>query len=181
MANLAVPQPLQIFEAGRAEEARSSVGRWLRENVRDYVKIYDPYFSPSELELLLDIDPEVRIFIVTCWATHRGLGVGDRLVEGLYRSQWERLSAQAAPWVCIHIIGVLSDGQSPLHSRYVITGGVGLWMGTSVGGLGLRDTDIRSMGTDEARAIEQEMVDPVLSGQVRVYKGERVEEHVFML
>lgn len=174
-----LPETVKLFKAGTRPQALVTLKEWLHDNAKTYLKVCDPYFRPSDLDLLLEIDPECRVFIVTSW---KGLGLtaGDRGVEQLFGVAWKTLSKQAPPWVQMHVVGTRS-GDTPLHSRYIITDTAGLAIGTSMGGFGHKDSDIRLLGPDEAARIEAEFVDPFLSAQWALFKGESLTMHVFML
>lgn len=68
-----------------------------------------------------------------------------------------------------------------MHSRYVITEGGGVSLGTSINGLGSRDTEINVFEPDEAAQVEMKFIDPWLGLQSRLYKGEKVVSCIFRL
>lgn len=178
--SLSLPETVHLFPAGRRAEALVTLHDWLASQVSSYVKIYDPYFSVSDLEILKFINPECQVYIVTSWRAQKGVAPGDRGLERVYRDAWTKVSDKSAPWTQVTIVGS-SSGDSPLHNRYVITEGKGLALGTSIGGLGVKDSEIHILDAEEASRIESEFVDPQLGPQLRLYKGERLITHVFIL
>ena len=178
--SLALPENVRLFRAGSRAEALLNLQEWLSANVKTYVKIYDPYFSAADLDILKYIDPSSMVFIVTGWKAQKEMELGNRGIEHHYRDAWSNLSKQPPPWTQITIIGTKS-GDSPLHGRYIITEGKGLVLGTSIGGLGLKDSDLRVLEADEASQIETQFVNPQLGPQLRLYKEERLIVHVFVL
>ena len=68
-----------------------------------------------------------------------------------------------------------------MHERYIITDKAGLLLGTSLSGLGRKDTYIRPLDADEASGVEQKVIDPLLLGYHRQYKGERLTVRTFTL
>lgn len=178
--NLALPENVRLFRTGRRAEALLTLQSWLGSVVKGYVKIYDPYFNVADLHILKFIEPECQVYIVTSWRAQKGITPGDRSVQQLYQDAWNQLSDKSPPWTQVTIVGTRS-GDSPLHSRYIITEGKGLALGTSIGGLGLKDSELHILEPGEAFRIENEFVDPQFGPQLRLYKGERLIVHIFVL
>ncbi len=174
------PGDLRLFRAGSRDAAVASIRDWLRDQVKGYAKIYDPYFTPSDLEYVKEINRDVRVYVLTSWKAQAGLSPGDRRVESVYRAAWQSISDQEPPWTQVTVLGTKS-GDSPIHSRYILTEGEGLALSTSLRGLGLKDTDLHTLSRDEASSIEQEFVNPLLAPQWKLYKGEPLIIHIFVL
>jgi len=154
---------------------------WLKEKAVEYVKIYDPYFSIRDLEVLKHVASDVQVFVITSWKAQSGITPGDRSIERVYKTGWGRISDKEPPWTQITITGIDSSGDSPLHSRYLVTNGAGLNLGTSLSGLGEKHTDIRILDSLEAAKIESELINPELVPQLRLFKGKRLIVYPFML
>jgi hypothetical protein len=180
IANLALPDNVLLFQAGSRSEVLISLQEWMHTSVHDYVKIYDPYFSAGDIDILKHIAPETQVLIITSWKAQRGLTPGDRSIEQVYRDAWANISDQPPPWTQITVMGTKS-GDSPLHSRFMVTAGGGLGLGTSISGLGFKDTDIRILSAEEAAKIEDEFITPQLVPLFRLYKGERLIIYPFLL
>lgn len=174
-----LPETVRLFKAGSRPQALLTLREWLRDNAGSYTKIYDAYFRPGDLDLLQVVRSDCKVFVLTSW---KGLGVppGDRRVEDLFRAAWKSLSDQVPTWVQIHVVGTRS-GDSPIHNRYMITDSAGIALGTSVSGLGQKDSDIRILSPDEAARVETEFVDPLLSPQWVLFRGEPLIMQVFTL
>lgn len=175
-----MPTSLQIFQAGKRTEAVSTVREWIRDNAKGYLKIYDPYLVADDLDILSDVDPECQIFVFTSWKAQKGFSPGDKAVRQVYQRKWELIFASPRPTLQMLILGTKS-GDSPVHSRYIISEDRGLGLGTSISGLGLKDTDIRELGAGDAAKIETEFVDPLLVPQLALYKGEQLLRLPFMI
>src|SRR5439155_5335577 len=119
MAKVGAPSDLRIFKAGTRKVAVASVREWLRSQLNEYAKIYDPYFSASDLEFIREIRSDFRVYVLTSWKAQTGVTPGDRGVERLYREAWRAVSDQAPPWTQVTIVGTRS-GDSPIHNRYVL-------------------------------------------------------------
>jgi len=176
----ALPAALELFPVGAGPQGTLFLQKWLVENARSYVKLYDPYFTAAELEVLKHISPDTRVDVVTSWKAQE-VSPGDPAIEARYRDAWDRMSDQTPPETHIHIVGIRSSGESPMHDRYVVTQKAGLQLGTSLSGLGRKDTYIRPLDADQASGIEQRVIDPLLLGHQRQYQGENLTVRTFTL
>jgi hypothetical protein len=174
---MTLPDDIWLFRAGRRSEAMVTVQDWISNSARDYLKIHDPYFSISDIGILKHVGEDVQVFIVTSWKAQKGVTPGDRSIEQAYKSAWSAISDHAPPWTQVTITGIKTNGDSPLHSRYLISRQVGLNLGTSIGGLGEKHTDLRELTEGEATEIERELIDVELVPQLRIFKGEKLFIH----
>ncbi|MBV8859772.1 MAG: ATP-binding protein [Acidobacteria bacterium] len=179
--DMSLPDNILFFRAGTRKDALLTLQGWLETEATGYLKIYDPYFSPSDLELLKHIHPDVQVYILTTWKAHKGISPGDRNIENLYRAAWNNISQSPAPWTQIKVVGTATNNDSPLHSRYIVTEGAGIIPSTSLSGLGLKDADVRILDAEESARIEASIIDPELGPQLRIFKGEKLLVHVFLL
>lgn len=179
-SSVALPQDLRLFEAGSKKEALGAVHDWISTNTNKYLKLYDPYFTFAELDILKIVQTDISVFIVTSWKAQKGIGPGERGVEELFRNAWKQISASDPPWTQIVVVGIQS-GDSPIHSRYILTEGMGLSLGTSLNSLGAKDTDLKFLNAEETDSIASKFVDPLLVPQLRTFKGEKLLVHTFVL
>jgi hypothetical protein len=180
ISNVALPSNLKIFKAGSKKEALGEVSEWIRSNATDYIKIYDAYFTFANLELLKAVSSDIRVFIVTSWKAQTGITPGDKRVETLFREAWRGISASDPPWTQIVVVGIKS-GDSPIHSRFILTHGKGLNLGTSIGSFGDKDTEARFLDPEDSKKIEFELVNPLLGPQLITFRNERLLVHTFIL
>ena len=144
------------------------------------MKIYDPYFSCADLDILKSVTTDIKVYIITTWKAQKGVGLGERMVEQLFRDAWKDISDSDPPWTLIVIVGTKSGG-SPIHSRFLLTEGIGLNLSTSVNGLGAKDTDLKELSSEEIAEIAMEFVDPVLNHQLTTFNREKLHVHPFLL
>ena len=175
----ALPSSLKLFPVGN--QAIAFLQKWLVENAKSYVRIYDPYFTAAELGILKFINPDFRVDILTSWKAQQGFSPGDPIIEHHYREAWDSISDQRPPETHIIVVGIGSTGESPMHDRYITTGSGGLQLGSSLSGLEKKDTHIRLLDADEAAKVEQEFIFPLLLGSYRHYRGEQLIVRTFTL
>jgi len=171
---------LKLFYAGERFSAEVVLQEWLAEKVQSYVRIYDAYFTAANLSILKHINPEVRVDVLTLWKSQE-VPFGNRDIQRHYQDAWSAISDQSPPEVHIHIVGIRSTGDGPIHDRYIITQGTGLHLGPSVSGLGVKDTSIHTLDPSEATKVESKFITPLLTGSQRQFKGERLEVLTFTL
>jgi len=72
------------------------------------------------------------------------------------------------------IVGIDSSGKSPIHDRWWLTEGAGLWIGTSFNSLGkTQDSTVRRISGADATQ-QASNVDQYLFDRKREYNGERL-------
>ncbi|MDH4186488.1 MAG: hypothetical protein OEV08_05795, partial [Nitrospira sp.] len=177
---ISLPTNLKLFSAGSKNEALVALEDWIVANINSYMKIYDPYFTADNLSILKSVPTDVQVYVITSWKAQSGVSVGDRVIEKLFKDAWSRMSDSNPPWTQIVIVGTRS-GDSPIHNRYILTEGKGLNLGTSIGGLGNKDSDLRVLDKSETDLIASKFVDPLLGPQLYPYKTERLVVHSFVL
>lgn len=170
---------LELYSAESA--IRNTMEKWISDNSGESIKIYDAYFSQKDLTILKSINPSSRVDIFTLWKTQKGLSVGDHDIELRYKSKWKDISDQSPPETHIYIVGIRSNGDGPIHDRFVISDDKGVSLGTSIGGLGKKDSSVHYLDRDEILKIEQTYINPLLLGNYRVYKDEKLETFSFTL
>lgn len=170
---------LEIFYMDKA--MKDNIERCLSEFDDVNVKIYDAYFSYQDLAILKYIKSSNSVYIFTLWKTQRGVKIGDREIEKLYKSKWSEISDQPPPTTNIYIVGIISNGDGPIHDRYILGGKKGISIGTSIGGTGNKDSGIHILKEDEITKVDQNLIFPLMSGVYRSYKEEKLEVFTFML
>lgn len=180
VSSVALPSSVKLFSAGSQKKALGAVEDWVLANTKHYLKIYDPYFNIENLEILKSIPTDIQVYIVTTWKAQSGVSPGDRIVEELFKNAWRRISESDPPWTQVVIVGTKS-GDSPIHSRFIVTEGKGLNLGTSLNSLGAKDTDLLVLDSSESELIASQFVNPLFGPQLVPYKGERLIVRSFML
>jgi len=157
---------IEFFRAGEAERAKRWLQNWLNENVEDYLKICDPYFSLEEFEYLMYVPLDCRVLIVT---TDRRLGDNpDQVKQGL-ELHWRRLTSRALPDVQFLIIP--SKLEERFHDRAIVTSRAGLDIGQSLNGLGKAHGKITVLLEEDAKELEKTYVDEMLNNATWFLEG----------
>ena len=110
-----------IVSAGGREKALQFLREWFTHEVKDYLKICNEYFGPSDLEVLMllcSANPRCKVYILTSKKHHSQEGIPSPDDE--YPQHWRRISDQKPPETEIVIVGIESSGKSPIHDRCVV-------------------------------------------------------------
>lgn len=174
-----------IAKPGEREIVKDYLRNWFKGNVKDYLKICDPYFGPEDLEILqliLSVNIDCKVKILTSQQHVDRQKGPNQSVEDTFRNYWRlRISDQAPPETDVIIIGTKSTGQLPIHDRWLISNGSGLRVGTSYNSLGIsRESEISKLSGNEIKEIEFE-VDQYIDYIKREYNGERLSHTMFPL
>jgi hypothetical protein len=171
-----------LVSAGDREHALQFLRDWFTREVKDYLKICDQFFGPSDLELLMILrsaNPACKVQILTSKQHHDQEGLSSPNVE--YLQQWRWISDQEPPETEIVIVGIESSGKSPIHDRWWLTKGGGLKVGTSFNSLGrAQDSTIMRISNSEFERLESD-VDQYLIEKKREYNGEHLRYLSFTL
>ncbi|MDC7767147.1 hypothetical protein POL82_27070 (plasmid) [Priestia aryabhattai] len=173
-----------VVKPGKREEVLEFLGGWFKENIKDYLKICDPYFGPQDLEvlkILLSVKPQCKVEILTS-KQHQDKQKFNTTLDEAYRNYWKmNISDQQPPKTDIVIVGTTSGGQLPIHDRWWITKGGGLRIGTSFNSIGIsRESEISVLVESEATEREAE-VDKYLYFTEREYNGQRLSYSIIPL
>lgn len=172
-----VAPKMHTFNAGQKEFAMSFIKNWLRENTDEYIKIYDYYFSHSDLEILKHVPQNTNVQIV---ASMKQSELDINKIHENYKEQWKHICEQVPPETRIYIFATPS-GRTPQHDRFIITDKGGIVLGTSLNGVGSRDTIINVLDFDEKTKIEKEIIDALIISPPRFIGDERLISRTFSL
>ena len=172
-----------IVQPNSREEAIQYIRDWFETDVKDYVKICDPYFGLDDLELLQiisSVNPACKVQILTSVKHQTDEKVMKPYSES-YLNHWRlKISDQNPPDTDIVIVGSRVNGKPPIHDRWWLTDGSGLRVGTSFNSLGNKLSEISIISKDEAKSLEDE-VDQYLTRKIREYKDEKLQYEIFNL
>ena len=73
-------------------------------------------------------------------------------------TSWEKISNQEPPSTLV----VVHSSQNEFHDRYIVTDGAGLSLGTSLNGLGNRESFITVLNPDDVKHVEITYISPKL-------------------
>jgi hypothetical protein len=163
-----------LIKGGERDIALARIKEWLVDASPTELFIVDPYFTPEDvsiLQLIQSVVDDCRIVVLTDKANH------DRRVkppyEDAYRTEWMRLSSQEPPAVTI-ILATTASGKFPTHDRWWLTANRGgVYMGTSMGGLGNRWSELRFDDSEAAQRTLAEL-SPLFNQSKKAFEGERV-------
>jgi hypothetical protein len=172
-----------VIRAGERDKAIQFIKDWLTQEVKDYLKICDPYYGVEELEILqilVSLNPKCAVKILTS-KKHQQQEQLSQPWDEAFRTHWRRISDQNPPETEIIIVGLESSGELPIHDRWWFTQHGGLRLGTSFNSLGINKTsEISILSTEESKSRENE-VDQYISRQVRIYNNEKLTFNLFSL
>ena len=157
------------FRAGEVDRAKQWVQNWLMDNVKDYLKICDPYFGRDELEYLTYVPPDCRVLIVTTDSTIPVTDGPSRAKEELEYYWKHNLTSRALPQVQLLIIPKKLEDR--FHDRAIITTNGGLDVGPSLNGLGKSFQKITLLSEEDARELEVAYVDRMLNNATWFMEG----------
>lgn len=164
-----------IIRNGDRERFLDHVGIWAKEQSNSVVRISDPYFGPSEIELIRLIatnSANVKFKILTSKEHIRKLNLND--VAEAFEQAWLEISDDFIPEITISVIGVGNIGKHPIHDRWMVSEKGGLRLGTSSNSMGgMRTSEVTNLTADEAadRIIE---IDRFLDHPPREIHGEKL-------
>jgi len=166
-----------VVEPGARDHALKEIGAWLRSVKPLRFDIVDPYFRPSDVELLLLIAkqaPNCQVRILTSRRNQEDAQDVDGYREEMQK-QWARLGCFVEmPPTMVYVVGRTSDGHMGIHDRWWLTEGAGIECGTSFNSLGRDKTSVvRFMWEDEVARRRAE-VDPYFQLTKRSHAGERL-------
>ncbi|MGN7382948.1 hypothetical protein [Paenibacillus sp. SAFN-117] len=170
-----VAPKMHTFSLGERDAAIDFLRCWLSDYATEYVKIYDAYFGPTDLELLKYIPQNVDVKIL-CSSKQKDLDITS--IHEKYKLEWKNICDQNPPETMVYIYSTPS-GRTPQHDRFIVTDKAGLVLGTSLNGLGSRDTIINMIDHDEKVKIEKQIIDELITNPPRFVDDERLISRIF--
>jgi hypothetical protein len=156
----AAPEPiLGLIRPGDRRGALAKLSNWFRAAESSEVLILDPYFLPTDLDIINEIPVDTSVLIVTSAAARELRPSFDDAssMQELYETEWRRDFEHDPPPTSI-VLATTPSGKSPFHDRAVIAGDVGLRLGSSVSGLGLKLAEITDLTPDEVAERRNEVL-----------------------
>jgi hypothetical protein len=148
-----------IISAGEREKALEFIKKWLPDHVQRNMYIIDPYFTENDLDLLLtyqELMPDSKLVILTSKKdknnSHKDLAnPGRSQNKEVYMRAWKKISSQTPTNVTIKVVWDKDTFECPFHDRWYVSGDAiaCLHIGTSVNGLGHRDSQIIELIGDQ--------------------------------
>jgi hypothetical protein len=123
---------------------------------------------------------EVVITVMTSRRHQPSVPSGSEL-QDVYLEAWRRLYDQLPPRTQIAIIGGERSKESPIHDRWLLSGGAGLRFGSSFNSLGItKESEISEIAAEDVRQKEIEL-DQYLEREKTEYRSERLRLTTFWL
>ena len=181
---LDLPSEISIFDAGQREAALLEIKGWIEDTLSEYLTVVDPYFTFRDLDVLSMVPDTVPVYVIAALSHQIDLEGKSNPSPGslreVYSFAWQDRFDQDPPPTQMIFLST-KRGRVPIHDRYMFTKGSGLRFGTSVGGIGKRQSEISRLSSDEAAALEARVADPWKGNGIKVIEGERVLINSFPL
>ena len=173
-----------IIKAGERERAIKIIKDWFSQEVRDYLKICDPFFGIDDLEVLQMLhsaDSCCKVHVLTS-KKHQDHNKLQPPWDEAFRTHWHvHISDQDPPDTEVTIVGTKSSGDLPIHDRWLLTNGGGIRLGTSFNSLGInKSSEITVLSPEEAELLEKE-VNQYLYREKIEHNGEKLLYTLFTL
>jgi hypothetical protein len=169
--------------AGEREKAVQFIREWLTENKSQQLIISDPYFGPSDLELIriiLEAQPSCTVEVLAGEKKQRDLGLNPPYDQE-YQQQWRTISRHDPPDTRIVVVGFAAGLDSPVHERYIIGDSCGLELGISFSGLGRNKVSKISRLSPEVASAQRSTLEPFLACRLREQNRQRLRYTSFTL
>jgi hypothetical protein len=152
----ALSMKFQEFLPGEANKAQSWLESWLRENVKSYLQIVDPYFELQHIRYFNYVPEDCLVVVVT---TNKGFP-NDISAQEIQRYWQAEVSTRPHPF--IQILIVPSSFENRFHDRAILTEEAGLNIFGSLSTFGKSKTKIEVLsieGVDALKGYVQRMLD----------------------
>lgn len=170
------PKNFQFAGPGGRVEALAFLQEWVRNRVNGELTIVDPYFTLDQLEVIRaaqEGSPTVEIYVVGGPQLLDQQKSGVDIADHFQRVWSEKFERERPPSLTISIPFLDQDRSSPIHDRWILTESEGLKLGTSLNGLGERESSISEISKAEFLSTI-EMVRKYRKDEIRWVKGARV-------
>ncbi|MCP4341583.1 MAG: hypothetical protein GY799_22555 [Desulfobulbaceae bacterium] len=153
---------IMSFSAGESEYAQKWLRNWLSANVKEYLKICDPYFGKDQLDYLryLPEDCQIKIFVITTGRYLDTTQDSHYLREEL-RAHWQSISSRSLPNALFLVVP--KKLEDSFHDRAIITLHAGLNIGQSLNGMGRSRGNITILNEEEAKELEDTYLQNMLN------------------
>ncbi|QSO54066.1 ATP-binding protein [Alicyclobacillus curvatus] len=168
---------VETYRPGERLQAMENIYNWLATNSEEYIKIYEPYFSIRELDILRHIPAGVSVTL--CFSS-KTLDIQSKDLKSEFKKAWKSVCDLPPPRTKVYIFHT-NSGNTPMHNRYILTKNAGLELSTSLNGFGTKDSTIRYLDFSQKAQIESELVDPLIIATPQSHLGEELDVEMFVL
>jgi hypothetical protein len=153
--------------------------KWFQKRESNQLTIIDPYIDLESIHLLSQIieqDPEINLTIISSMKARETLlnNNFDRIDESIFDFWHSNIGKGELPSFKFVFIHYGTNKKFPFHDRYLYTPDSMLSVGTSLNGLGARQSQISVLEENEMLSVLG-MVEPILTENQRFYQGERIK------
>lgn len=165
-----------LVRIGQQKEAQDLFDRWIADNVKSKLLICDPYFGPDDLWVLATVlryAPGAEVVILTSREKYPS---GKPSAEEQFRTRWREMSDQDPPSTEVVMCGFADSGKLPVHDRWWLADSAGLRPGTSLSGLGSRESRLNEVDPSELSA-DRAMIEEYSKRRLRKTPDGRVLQY----
>lgn len=170
------------IKGGEREVFLRRLRDWAIEQDGKQICISDPYFGPSEIEVLkifAEAAPRSTFRILTSREHIKKKKLSSP--EDAFRDAWEEAVDVDPPDTQIGMIGFGIEGKHPIHDRWIVVDGSGLTLGSSINSIGLvRTSDVSVMSSGDA-ANKYIEINSYFDSPPRSFRSERLITSKFTL
>ena len=169
-----------LIEVGEREKALKFLRRWFEESAEESITIVDPYFSSSDLHLLVqvvEVNPWLNVCVITGKSQQQK---HEGNLADAYAQAWREHCDHSPPKTKVIIVGSVRTGSAPFHDRWILSKSAGIHLGTSINALGNRDSVITHLSGSDLERIRR-LVEKYRKWDVREFNGDRMGYEMFEL
>ncbi|WP_234196861.1 hypothetical protein [Pseudacidovorax sp. NFM-22] len=170
-----------LVRPGDRESVMAKISDWAREIDGEDIFISDPFFGPSDMDILFHIvqaAPASAIKVLTS-KKHIKDQSADSQTSDLFEDAWRSLADISPKDMSIGIIGMGSAGAHPIHDRWLVSKNSGLRLGTSANSIGLiKLSEVSDIDSAKASAMFNE-IDALFNRKRRSWEGMKVSVSTF--
>jgi hypothetical protein len=173
-----------VIGIGERRKFMEELELWLKENTNSEIYIIDPYFCIEDLEILKYIysaNDNVSIVIVTSEKQQRKQEISLDAIESTYCEYWrDNISLIQLSKVKLILLNTEPSGNTPIHDRWIISGDVGLHLGTSINSIGNKLSGANAESTRVIDDVKSE-IHAFINGERTNYNGEKIRCRTYQL
>jgi hypothetical protein len=163
-----------LVRVGEREKGLSTLRAWIEDFSTRTLQIIDPHFDPDGLLILAAVAPKIEFRIFTRNRLNNGeplRSAADVLEESV--DLWRNVRRDDPPSVELTVLGN-AEGKCPFHDRFILADEGGIQLGSSLNGLGSRDSELVRIGRDRVGQERANLAKWILAG-VPLLDGSLVE------
>ncbi|MGC9260608.1 MAG: AAA family ATPase [Phycisphaerae bacterium] len=170
-----------LVRIGKQNDAYETLDKWIEKHVKHELIICDPYFDPADLWILKSVLRHARSARVVILTSAEKSHNQKKSTKEAFSRKWIETSDQDPPETEIIVCGFDGSGKLPIHDRWWLTDDTGLRLGTSIAGLGLRESRITPIEMEQLRADRAMIEDYTVKRIRRSPDGRRIQYTTFTL